>query len=95
MSGASKSVSTFAEIVTNTYGWNVMKPHSTDKDLWVNFFQESLSGTQLDWFYQLERADDHNTAAGTLYFRRSAGTGRLCTPGSRRKIPQKKRTVFL
>ena len=34
--------------------------HSTDKDLWVHFFQDSLSGTQLDWFYQLERADIHN-----------------------------------
>ena len=24
------------------------------------FFQDSLSGTQLDWFYQLERANIHN-----------------------------------
>ena len=23
-------------------------PHTTDKDLWVHFFQDSLSGTQLD-----------------------------------------------
>ena len=34
--------------------------HTTDKDLWVHFFQDSLSGTQLDWFYKLERANVHN-----------------------------------
>ena len=37
-----------------------IQPHSTEKDLWVHFFQDSLSGTHLDWFYQLERADVHN-----------------------------------
>ena len=36
-----------------------IQPHTADKDLWVNFFQDSLSGTQLDWFYQLERANVH------------------------------------
>ena len=29
-----------------------IQPHSSDKDLWFHFFQDSLSGTQLDWFYQ-------------------------------------------
>ena len=37
-----------------------IQPHTTDKDLWVHFFQDSLSGTQLDWFYQLERSNIHN-----------------------------------
>ena len=37
-----------------------IQPHTSDKDLWVHFFQDSLSGTQLDWFYQLERVDVHN-----------------------------------
>ena len=37
-----------------------IQPHTTDKDLWVHFFQDSLSGTQLDCFYQLERANVHN-----------------------------------
>ena len=37
-----------------------IQPHSYDKDLWVHFFQDSLSDTQLDWFYQLERDDVHN-----------------------------------
>ena len=37
-----------------------IQPHSADKDLWVHFFQDNLSGTQLDWFYQLERSDVHN-----------------------------------
>ena len=37
-----------------------IQPHSFNKDLWVHFFQDSLSGTQLDWFYQLERSEVHN-----------------------------------
>ena len=31
-----------------------IQPHTTDRTLWVHLFQESLSGTQLEWFYQLE-----------------------------------------
>ena len=37
-----------------------IQSHTTDKDLWVHFFQDSLSGTQLEWFYQLERANIRN-----------------------------------
>ena len=37
-----------------------IQPHSYDKDLWVHFFQDSLSGTQLIWFYQLERSEVYN-----------------------------------
>ena len=37
-----------------------IQPHTADRDLWFHFFQDSLSGTQLDWFYQLERANIHN-----------------------------------
>ena len=37
-----------------------IQPHTTDRDLWVHFFQDSLSRTQLDWFYQLERTNIHN-----------------------------------
>ena len=28
-----------------------IQPYTTDKKLWVHFLQESLSGTQLEWFY--------------------------------------------
>ena len=28
--------------------------------MWVHFFQDSLSGTQLEWFYQLEGANVRN-----------------------------------
>src|SRR3954467_6914472 len=31
-----------------------IQPHTADKKLWIHFFQESLSGTQLEWYYQLE-----------------------------------------
>ena len=37
-----------------------IQPHTADKNMWVHFFQESLSGTQLDWFYQLEETNVHN-----------------------------------
>ena len=34
-----------------------IQPHTTDRNLWVHLFQESLAGTQLEWFYQLERTN--------------------------------------
>ena len=34
-----------------------IQPHTTDKKLWIHFFQESLSGTQLEWYYQLESSN--------------------------------------
>ena len=33
-----------------------IQPYTADKHLWIHFFQDSLSGTQLEWFYQLDRA---------------------------------------
>lgn len=38
MKGESSSASGFAEIVTNTYGWNVMKPAVIDKELWDDIY---------------------------------------------------------
>ena len=38
MKGESSSASGFAEIVTNTYGWNVMKPAVIDKELWEDIY---------------------------------------------------------
>ena len=37
-----------------------IQTHTTDRDLWVHFFQESLAGNQLEWFYQLERTNVRN-----------------------------------
>src|ERR1051325_562325 len=31
-----------------------INPHTDDRKLWMHYFQESLSGTQLEWYYQLE-----------------------------------------
>ena len=28
-----------------------IQPHIADRNLWVHFFQDSLSRTQLEWFY--------------------------------------------
>src|SRR3954464_12998735 len=36
-----------------------IQPHTTDNKLWIHFFQESLSGTQLEWYYQLENTKVH------------------------------------
>ena len=37
-----------------------IQPHTADRNLWVRFFQDSLSGTHLEWFYQLEGANVRN-----------------------------------
>ena len=36
-----------------------IQPHTADRKFWVHFFQESLSGTQLEWLYQLEGTNIH------------------------------------
>ena len=36
-----------------------IQPHTTDQKLWIHFFQESLAGTQLEWFYQLKSSHIH------------------------------------
>lgn len=38
MKGGASSASTCAEIVTNTYGWNVMKPKAIDKEMWDEIY---------------------------------------------------------
>lgn len=38
MKGGASSANEFAEIITNTYGWNVMKPTVIDKELWDNIY---------------------------------------------------------
>src|SRR4051812_21430065 len=36
-----------------------IQPHTADKKLWIHFFQESLSGIQLEWYYQLKGTNIH------------------------------------
>ena len=38
MKGGASSASEFADVITNTYGWNVMKPAAIDKELWDNIY---------------------------------------------------------
>lgn len=38
MKGEAGAASTFAEIVQNTYGWNVMKPKAIDKEMWDEIY---------------------------------------------------------
>ena len=37
-----------------------IQPYTTDKNLWIHFFQESLSRTHLEWFYQLDGTNIRN-----------------------------------
>ncbi|MDE5759821.1 MAG: cobaltochelatase subunit CobN, partial [Bacteroides sp.] len=38
MKGEAGAAHTFAEIVQNTYGWNVMKPQAIDKEMWDEIY---------------------------------------------------------
>ena len=38
LSGGANSVAKITEVVTNTYGWNVMKPEVIDKELWDQLY---------------------------------------------------------
>lgn len=38
MKGEAGGANTFAEIVQNTYGWNVMKPKAIDKEMWDEIY---------------------------------------------------------
>ena len=42
-----------------SYVWKIQQ-HTTDKKMWIHFFQKSLSGTSLEWFYQLDGTNIHN-----------------------------------
>lgn len=39
MKGESSSAGTFAEIIRNTYGWNVMKPKAIDPQMWNEIYE--------------------------------------------------------
>lgn len=39
MQGGASSASTFAELVQNTYGWNVMKPQAIDNQMWDEIYE--------------------------------------------------------
>ena len=39
MKGKASAAATFAEVVQNTYGWNVMKPEVIDRELWDDIYQ--------------------------------------------------------
>lgn len=47
MKGGAGDAANIAEVITNTYGWNVMKPQAIDKELW-------------DGIYDTYIADKHN-----------------------------------
>jgi cobaltochelatase CobN len=38
MKGGAADASTFAEVVQNTYGWNVMKPQAVDQEMWNKIY---------------------------------------------------------
>ena len=61
MKGGAGSAGTFAEIVQNTYGWNVMKPKAIDKEMWdeiYNVYVKDKFGLGIQEFFE-----DKNPAA--------------------------------
>lgn len=61
MKGGAGSAGTFAEIVQNTYGWNVMKPKAIDKEMWdeiYNVYVKDKFGLGIQKFFE-----DKNPAA--------------------------------
>lgn len=39
MKGGASSAGEFSEIITNTYGWNVMKPKAIDQEMWNEIYE--------------------------------------------------------
>ena len=39
MQGGASDANSFAELVQNTYGWNVMKPEAIDKEMWDGIYE--------------------------------------------------------
>ena len=39
MQGGASDANAFAELVQNTYGWNVMKPEAIDKEMWDGIYE--------------------------------------------------------
>ncbi|MDR0506717.1 MAG: cobaltochelatase subunit CobN [Dysgonamonadaceae bacterium] len=56
MKGNASSAAQITEVVTNTYGWNVMKPKAIDNEMW-------------DKFYEVYVKDEYNLGTET-FFRR-------------------------
>lgn len=55
MKGEAGAAATFAEIVQNTYGWNVMKPKAVDKELWdeiYNIYVKDKFGLGLQAYFE-------------------------------------------
>lgn len=55
MKGEAGAAATFAEIVQNTYGWNVMKPKAVDKELWdeiYNIYGKDKFGLGLQAYFE-------------------------------------------
>ncbi len=55
MKGDAGSAATFAEIVQNTYGWNVMKPKAIDKEMWdeiYNVYVKDKFGLEVQKYFE-------------------------------------------
>lgn len=55
MKGEAGAANTFAEIVQNTYGWNVMKPKAIDKEMWdeiYNVYVKDKFGLGLQEYFE-------------------------------------------
>lgn len=46
MKGGAGDAANIAEVITNTYGWNVMKPEAIDKELWDGIYDTYIADKQ-------------------------------------------------
>lgn len=57
MKGGATSANTFSELVTNTYGWNVMKPRVIDHEMWDEIYEVYVKdkyGLQVRNYFETE-----------------------------------------
>lgn len=67
MKGEAGAAATFAEIVQNTYGWNVMKPKAVDKELWdeiYNIYVKDKFGLGLQAYLKTESGSTRRDYCG-------------------------------
>jgi cobaltochelatase CobN len=57
MKGNASGAAQITEVVTNTYGWNVMKPHAIDNEMWDKFYNVYVKdeyGLETEAFFRRE-----------------------------------------
>ena len=79
MKGEATSAAGFAEIVRNTYGWNVMKPSVIDNEMWdeiYNVYVKDKFNLGVQDFFEKQSPAALQEITATLSRRHVRGCGR-------------------